>query len=447
MDRKKSSTPFAIEAVAVEGYKSLRQRAEIKLAPLTVIAGVNSSGKSSIMQPLLLLKQTVDAAYDPGPLQLHGVNVSITSIEHVLSKGNSAASRVRNFAVELVIAGRRTRVKFGKDASGNLRIVEHSAPLTPAFDGIVTLREGMTDATVKKAVWPLLEESNFPDNLGNKDSRYTLTRDRFSLQVAVEMKVGKTKALFPINVGWGGDLPQAVSRVIHLPALRGNPKRTYRMAAVESTYPGTFDTYTAGIISYWQNNNRREKIQQLKKDVEELGLTWKVEAKQLDDTQVELLVGRLPHARQGGAHDLVNIADVGFGVSQTLPVVVALLAATPGQLVYLEQPEIHLHPRAQLKFAHLVKRALDRGVRIVVETHSSLFVRAVQTLVARGQVDPEDVALHWFSRNKETGETEIDTAQLAPDGSFGDWPEDFDDVYLGSESAYLDAAMERGASS
>ena len=62
---------------------------------------------------------------------------------------------------------------------------------------------------------------------------------------------------------------------------------------------------------------------------------------------LKLQVGRLLHDRTNET-DMVNIADVGFGVSQVLPVLVALIAAEPGQLVYLEQPELHLHPRAKL---------------------------------------------------------------------------------------------------
>ncbi|MER5859608.1 AAA family ATPase [Streptomyces sp900105245] len=442
--RKRPSHP-GIQSIAIEGYKSLRTRKEISTPPLTVIAGVNSSGKSSIMQPLLLLKQTVDAAYDPGPLQLDGPNVSITSVDQILSRGASAASRVTSFSVELCVDGQRAKAKFSRDTSGNLRVAEYTSVFMAGQSEPVTLREGMTDSTLRKIFAPALKKNEFPASiLKRKETKISVVRDRFALQVGISIHSGDTTAVLPLAMG-GADLSSEVSRIIHLPALRGNPKRTYRTAAIEGRYPGTFDTYTAGIISYWQNNGRTEKLNQLKKDVEELGLTWKVEARQLDDTQVELLVGRLPHARQGGARDLVNIADVGFGVSQTLPVVVALLAADPGQTVYLEQPEIHLHPRAQLHFAQLVNRALKRGVRVIIETHSSLLIRAIQTMIARDEVDPNNVALHWFTRSFTTGETEISTAELSPDGAFGDWPEDFDDVYLGSEAAYLDAAMEKAA--
>ena len=152
---------------------------------------------------------------------------------------------------------------------------------------------------------------------------------------------------------------------------------------------------------------------------------------------------RMPQPKQGGARDLVSIADVGFGVSQTLPVVVALRAARPGQLVYIEQPEIHLHPRAQVAMARLLVSAATRGVRVVAETHSSLILLAVQTLVAEGVIAPNLVGLNWFVRDRKTGATRIETAELDEAGRFGDWPEDFDEIALKTESDYLSAAEAR----
>jgi predicted ATPase len=135
---------------------------------------------------------------------------------------------------------------------------------------------------------------------------------------------------------------------------------------------------------------------------------------------------------------MVNIADVGFGVSQVLPVLVALIVAEPGQLVYLEQPELHLHPRAQVALAQVLADAAKRGVRVVAETHSSLLLLGIQTLIAEGKLSPELVKLHWFSRNKD-GVTEVDSVDLDEAGTYGDWPVDFDDVDLGTQSRYLDA--------
>jgi predicted ATPase len=216
----------------------------------------------------------------------------------------------------------------------------------------------------------------------------------------------------------------------------------YSVTAAGPRFPGTFENYSAGLISSW-NSESPERLKGLSDDLNLLGLTWKIEAKRIDDTQVELRVGRLPRSKRGGAYDLISIADVGFGVSQTLPVVVALRAANAGQLVYIEQPEIHLHPRAQVAMARLLVNAAKRGVRVVAETHSSLLLLAVQTLVAEGAIDPLLVGLNWFRRSEKDGTTRIKTAELDKAGRFGDWPEDFDQVALEAENHYLSAAEAR----
>lgn len=389
-----------ITSITVAGFKSFYEQQTIDIRPLTVLAGVNSSGKSSIMQPLLLLKQTIEAPYDPGALLLDGPNVSITRIEQVLSRGQQQA---KEFTVGFRVSAdedHEVRFTFGRAESGEVRLI---------------------DATVNMTRPPVRVPSDEPS-------------------------VADVRAM------------TAAGGVIHLPALRGNPQRTYRTAALHGTFRGVFNDYTAGVIAAWQNLARRgggersnpeARLAGLVRDLELLGLTSHVEARQLDDANVELLVDRLPHARPDGARELVNIADVGFGVSQTLPVVVALQVAAPGQLVYLEQPEIHLHPRAQVAFAELLRAAVGRGARVVVETHSALLLRAIQTMVAKETLKKDDVALHWFARDPETGLSKVTSATLDRLGSFGDWPEDFDEVDLRADHDFLTAVenAEAGADS
>lgn len=83
--KKTQPLPEEITQITVSGYKSIRQEQSIEIKPLTILAGANSSGKSSIMQPLLLLKQTLEASYDPGALLLNGPNVKFTSADQLLS--------------------------------------------------------------------------------------------------------------------------------------------------------------------------------------------------------------------------------------------------------------------------------------------------------------------------------------------------------------------------
>ena len=228
-----------------------------------------------------------------------------------------------------------------------------------------------------------------------------------------------------------------IRTIIHVPGLRGNPERTYPVTAVGGLFPGTFDPYVASVVHHWQVTHDH-RLADLEAALQTLGLTRKVDAKYINDAQVELRVSQLPHSARGRIGDMVSIADVGFGVSQALPVLVALLAATPGQLVYLEQPELHLHPRAQSAMAQILADAANRGVCVVAETHSELLLLTLQSLVAEGYLAPEKVKLHWFTRRHD-GVTQVKSADLDETGAFGDWPEDFAEVILTAESRYLDA--------
>ncbi|MEK6324842.1 MAG: AAA family ATPase [Acidobacteriota bacterium] len=424
-----------ISRISVCGYKSISTPTEIEIKPLTILAGANSSGKSSIMQPLLLLKQTLDATYDPGPLLLDGPNIRFSSADQMFSRTGKRAG-ANSFWVGFEVEPERNfRVHFGRERNKGIRIermvYENQKEKT-------TLRPEMTQGEIA-TVLPF-SVTGLADVSRKEDWKWVVVRNRCFLELELRNTADTVRAKGMLGVSPSGGMESFVREAIHLPGLRGNPERAYPVTAVGPTFPGTFENYAASVISKWQAEPDEEKLEKLGKNLERLGLTWKVAATPVNDTQVELQVGRLPHAIRGGARDLVNIADVGFGMSQTLPVLVALLAAQPGQLVYLEQPEIHLHPRAQFLMAEILADAAIRGVRVVAETHSSLLLLGVQTLVAEAsrKLDPDMVKLHWFTRRAD-GSTQISSNDLDASGAFGDWPEDFGEVFLEAESRYLNA--------
>lgn len=416
------------------GFKSIVEEQSIEVRPLTILAGANSSGKSSIMQPLLLLKQTLEASYDPGPLRLDGPNVRFTSAEQFLSHtGRGKHNDTFYVGVELEDQSSFTTC-FQKQPG---KAIEISKVVRIKNHRKTEFQLGLSSAEIESNLvsdflWQAIREFYRKPVLA-------ITRDRFFLMLTVreESESDSTAHVFESNL----QIEPYVRELIHLPGLRGNPERTYVVAAVGSTFPGTFENYAASVIAKWQTDKDNGNLERLCGDLQEVGLTWRVSAVPLNDTQVQLQVARLPHETKSGSRDMVNIADVGFGVSQTLPVIVALHAARPGQLVYLEQPEIHLHPRAQTAMARVLADAAARGVRVVAETHSALLILGIQTLVAEGKLDPALVKLHWFERRG--GATKIKSADLDEAGSFGDWPEDFADVALEAQSNYLDAAESR----
>ncbi len=424
-----------ITKIAVSGFKSLANECTIDIRPLTILAGANSSGKSSIMQPLLMLKQTLEAPYDPGPLLIEGPNVQFTLANQFLSKliSNKRADRfqIRIDHREIDSSYLSTTTTFKKGQRG-IQLVEmiresKSADLLLKLPKHITLYPEM----------PLKQIESLPSRSGIFERLDVVRCWRCFLRF--ESQDGHTSQNLTYN------LESHIFNTVHLPGLRGNPERTYKPASTGPRYPGTFENYAASVIHKWQDT-ADERLETLANALHTLGLTGQVGTKKIDDTRIELQVGRLPlppaSGGEGGGTDMVSIADVGFGVSQVLPVLVALIVAEPGQLVYLEQPEMHLHPRAQVALAQVLAAAAKRGVRVVAETHSSLLLLAVQTLVAKGSLSPELVKLHWFTRG-ENGATEIDTADLDEAGAYGDWPEDFDDVDLKTQSRYIKAAQSR----
>src|ERR1700730_877128 len=114
-----------ITRIAVEGFKSIAKRQEIEIAPLTILAGANSSGKSSIMQPLLLLKQTLEAKYDPGYLRIDGDNVRVSSSDQFLSK-NGAAAAHKTLTVEIASGERKYSVSFKKKGALEFELEQKS---------------------------------------------------------------------------------------------------------------------------------------------------------------------------------------------------------------------------------------------------------------------------------------------------------------------------------
>ncbi len=427
--KRPPARPAALAKVFVAGYKSFAGPAEIEIRPLTILAGANSSGKSSIMQPLLLTKQTLEAPYDPGGLKLDGPHVKLTDAEQMFWRAGTTESSSRILVGFGLGDGLRVEQSFGRGPTGSLDVTPLSLTACSSDGRRFTLGGGkVSNEEINAGIGQEMDEPVLSSNRG-----FITVNENGTLNVESPLWM----------IPGGDDLLTAIRSVIHLPGLRGNPERSYPVTAIGPAFPGPFEAYTASVLLHWQRRNEHGKLVALVEHAKRLGLATTIEPRRLQTSSVEVLVSRIARPAKGAAADLVNIADVGFGVSQTLPVLVALQAALPGQLVYIEQPEIHLHPRAQVAMAAVLADAAKRGVRVVVETHSDRLLLGVQTLVAEGHLAPELVKLHWFSQGGTDGATEVRSADLDPTGAFGDWPEDFAAVDLGAQTAYLDASDRR----
>ena len=424
-----------IEEIRVQGYKSLVD-AKITVRPLTLLAGTNSSGKSSIMQPLLLIKQTMEAFYQPaGALVLDGAHVQAETADELVSKAGKKLNY--SFSIQTNITG----VAEGKERSYHL-VVEY------ALSGLsfkVKKQEFWNEGKKGKSI--VLTPFSTSSDILSQGRKLGQARDYVGADSKIKRRNGFLQYDMTNEVGvvtgtmWHSyALELVLAKLAHIPGLRGKPQRSYIPTFFEGDIRGTFDLYAAGTVSQWQEQQDAEKLAKLNDYLRRLGLTDSVTAKVKNANEVELSVSRLPAGSKGKPRkaDMVNIADVGIGVSQVLPILVALIAAQEGQIVYVEQPELHLHPRAQVAMAELLAEAANRGVRVIVETHSSLLLLTVQTLIAQSRIKNTDVALHWFARDAK-GATQVTYVEPDEDGAYGEWPEDFGDVELKAQDAYLTA--------
>jgi hypothetical protein len=450
-----------ITRITVQGFKSLYDETSIEIRPLTILAGANSSGKSSIMQPLLLMKQTLEAPSDIKSLWLDGENVYFNHWNDFLSAmSTSKTNRATpiSFRVHVAYPEYEFRNVFSfavQDINFNLSATVISSyrslsPVQTSYKNFqakreIKFEEGLTHEEIinqipeADALRVALQEVS-----GGKNTLWRITPNRCFLQLAIDYDDGELAMdfgelnikFFPI---W--ELKNSLRGMIHVSGLRGKPQRVYNATPLNAVPTnGLFEEFVPRILNHWTKTEDSTLIT-LAEWLQKLKLTSHVgiEGRSDNPTEIGLLVGRILNSE---IEDLVNIADVGFGVSQVLPVLVALLVAEPGQLVYIEQPELHLHPRAQVKLAEMLAEAANRGVRVVVETHSSLLIQGVQTLIAQQKLPHSNVVFHWFTRD-ENGHTHV--ASHIPDklGTTGDLPEDFSEVELEAQNRYLEAVEKR----
>jgi predicted ATPase len=131
--------------------------------------------------------------------------------------------------------------------------------------------------------------------------------------------------------------------------------------------------------------------------------------------------------------------NVGFGITYTLPVITAILSAKPGSLLLIENPEAHLHPKGQARMGNLLAQAAAKGVQIMVETHSDHVLNGIRLAVHGGNLDPNAVRLHFFQRQESEGQivSEVISPRMNRRGRIDQWPDGFFDEWDNSLEALL----------
>jgi Uncharacterized conserved protein len=384
-----------IDRLTLHNYKAF-QHAELPLGPLTLLTGLNSSGKSSVLQSLALLRQS----YDSGDL----------AVAPLLPEARRAGLRASVANQGFLLNGELVGLGTGEDVLHE-DFTEDEPRISLAVDE-GPYHYGWTAAyEAEQNLLPLLD-ADLPDTSEGE-------RERPAGPEAV------TPAFFT-----------APFQYLH--ADRISPAEFYprdHQVAIGRGFLGVHGEHTVNFLMHHADDTVPEGPLRHPKAVSDLLLdqtaAWMGELCPGVDIKAEAIKGTdvvsLSYGFQGtlGATRRRRPSNVGFGLTYVLPIVVACLSARPGGLVLLENPEAHLHPQGQTQMAMLAASAAVQGAQVIMETHSDHVLNGVRLAVKQGRVAPAQVVLHYF-RGNGTG-AEIISPQVNADGRIDQWPSGFFD--------------------
>lgn len=457
-----------LKRIRVQNFKAWQDTGEVRLAPLTVLFGANSAGKSSLGQLLLALKQTAaslernqvlhvgdeNSLIELGSFTdcLHGRNPA-TTLGFMLDWQLTSPLSVSEFAGDtsfgdvhavgnfLQLTSRLVADQNKQPALKYLEYVLHSDTLPEVVRATLDVWDngGVTFECTPLALTPYSDRA-WPIEVPEKFYRFTdRTVARYS------------NARFLLDFAYEAE--QMLDSIRHLGPLRDYPRRLYSWHGSAPSDVGTRGEFTIPCLLAAGEDGRRLSAHANSDGVVfqefiancllNLGAIEHFSLKPIAPGRREYEVWVRTH---GG---LVNVAlpDVGFGVSQILPALIQAFYCAPGSTIWLEQPEIHLHPQIQSGLADVFIAAvrayqdgIPRNTQLIIETHSEHFLNRLQRRVAEGGITRDELAIHFVRSGNEGAE--LEELVVNEYGDIANWPDNFfgdemEDIVARSRAAAL----------
>ena len=462
-----------LKSVKIKNFKSIKNSQELPLAPLTLIFGPNSSGKSSIIQSILLMKQTISAGVLNEPLRLRGLR---GMKDFGTMKEVSFYRREEDIELKFTTEKTKKKSKSKKKEStpeestvSTIRFVfgfkgTNRDPLSPEY----YVKELQYEEQTGKRFWSALLTSK-----NHMNDTYTLNVHHIkNLSVPLPKSAQKLDgANMEVEAKFNGIVPKIMP--IHLEEKKNQHEQVLLMYLVSyeiqtklseifqnthylgpvREYPSREQKLDQSVDELDHNGSnihnillleqrRDKKVFDVNFDTDSRGNViengfnqvlgrWadklalyniKAEGK---DTYVSIQLQLSAHNTQP-----VNLTDVGFGTSQVLPILVQSIRMNPGDLLICEQPEIHLHPNLEMVLGDFFLAMARTGRRFIIETHSKpLLDRIIRRIVEDQSATLKDLVKIYFcqkesSENKGSSITEI---YIDPRYGINEWPKDFFD--------------------
>lgn len=472
-----------LTGVAVTNFKAFGSKTDVAFAPLTLLYGANSAGKSSIIQSLLLLKQSLQEQH----LTTQGALVNVGGFDGILH-GHRATELELSLAYGVLPAWipmdgtpdptlpRTVSWVFGRESSSHgvvlsmrLKFGEYELVLTKAPHDPESLRLALDKAAhvfVGIATGTLLypfdarhytqgDEVEQARRLRGRTSnarRALRNLEREGIDALTvrapgllaktgptELRVGGpsdrdqgivnsyVNRTARIAVGISEEVEHLLNSLVWLGPLRSAPRRVYDRAETSSS-PGDGNHVAIYLFDH------ASVVEEVNEWLRRLEIPYTLKVIPVTAGTAASLVGDLVAISLTDHRSGVTVtpADVGFGVSQVLPIVVELLSRRES-IVAIEQPETHLHPRLQARLADLLIDTAQEGGRanqLLVETHSEHVMLRVQRRIREGTLEPSAVSVIYVDQDAD-GNATAKPLRLNDRGEFLDeWPDGFFDDRL-----------------
>jgi predicted ATPase len=441
-----------IRNLRLVNFKSWQDSGDIPLAPITVFCGTNSSGKSSIGQLLLLLKQTLES--DDRSRVLH-----FGDSESILDLGNFRETvhdhREREAIGFSLSFDPTSPLEFSNPAFKAHPVRHHHGPFGRlSLSCEIRMDARSEQVSVERMDYACSEGQNpvaFEMRRG-RQGNYELTATGYELKRRKNSKElsGPNKfhgfpadadALYS-NADFLPDLSLQVyellaERFFYVGPLRQYPERVYAYTGERPPHVGYSGERAVHAllaardrkIAFFRNKgfgNRMAADMVVAEWLQRMGL--------IHGFRIAPIVrGRKEHEvkiRISEGSSEVLITDVGFGISQVLPVLVQSIYADADATVLFEQPEIHLHPSVQSELADVFIEARrikedgrERHTQFIIESHSEHLIRRLQRRVAEDRIPASDVAIYFVTQ--DAGKARIERLEIDEYGTIRNWPRGF----------------------
>ena len=442
-----------LENLTLRNFKCFAEQS-LRFSKITILLGANSSGKSSLLQGLLAAVQTDRF---PFALSTNGMFADLGDFKSLVARHDVR----QDVGISLKFGNRNEgplsiAATFRRSRKGTMPELVSAETADPGFSLKITRKAGYRVAwrydvggdSFRRALGGSSEVQDVLNRLAKIIFTATPLSPRARRLTAEDIEK-KITNLPPTSGSFTVPAPEAIARNLQrrlhftlaphvsaqlsaIVAFRGSfnfvgpfriePQRSYFQVSKGDLKVLRDGQNSIEQIMNWQESSPT-KLRQLVNAYSQLGLLSQVHAGSLQSGLFEVRV------RAKSSKVPASLPDVGFGIGQVMPILVAEIQLPEGGTLAVSQPETHLHPSAQADLAdHFVRGISSRGLRYIVETHSEYFLNRLRLLVAQKKLKTDDISVVFLKNDGAA--VKLSNIQFLPDGRIEGAPDDFFKTYM-----------------